>query len=329
MSTRDRILSLFRSQNDSYISGQEISNQLNISRAAVWKQVKALRELGFIIDSKHSQGYRLIEAPDLIFGTDIENRLDTEIIGHKVVSVQETDSTNIQIRGMAERGAREGTVLIADRQSAGRGRLGRRWESPSGVNLYCSILLKPQMPVQQAPQLTFLSAVAVAETLNQVCHLDARVKWPNDILVGGAKISGLLNEMNAETEQIHYVILGVGINLNMTADQFPPELNYPATSAFLETGREVDRVLFLKILLERLDRYYREFIEHGFGPIRSRWEALCGVMNQRVSVTLQSGVLTGTVVGLDPDGALRVQSDDGRVERILAGDVRPLALQEC
>lgn len=324
MSTRDRILGLFRSQKDSYLSGQEISDKLNISRAAVWKQVKALRELGFTIDAKHSQGYRLIDAPDLLLSADVERDLDTQIVGGNIISVQEIASTNSRIRELAEQGAQEGTVLVADRQSAGRGRLGRRWESPSGVNLYCSILLKPQIPVQQAPQLTFLSAVAATETLNQVCNLSANVKWPNDILVKGAKISGLLNEMNAETEQIHYVILGIGINLNMTADQFPQELNYPATSALIETGTPVDRVHFLQVFLERLDQYYLEFKQQGFAPIRKRWENLCNLMNQRVTVEQQTQVIKGTVVGIDLDGALRVQCDDGQIERILAGDVKPL-----
>jgi BirA family transcriptional regulator, biotin operon repressor / biotin---[acetyl-CoA-carboxylase] ligase len=324
LSTRDSILDLFRTQKDAYLSGQEISDKLNISRAAVWKQIKALRELGFTIDAKHSQGYRLVDAPDLLLSADVVHGLNTKIVGGKVISVQEIGSTNSRIRELAEQGAQEGTVLISDRQSAGRGRLGRRWESPSGVNLYCSILLKPQMPVQQAPQLTFLSAVAATETLNQVCHLSANVKWPNDILVKGAKISGLLNEMNAETEQIHYVILGIGINLNMTAEQFPQELNYPATSALIETGTPVDRILFLQTFLEKLDQYYLEFIQQGFAPIRKRWENLCNIMNQKVAVVQQSHTITGTVVGIDFDGALQVQCDDGQIERILAGDVKPL-----
>ncbi|MEA3544193.1 MAG: biotin--[acetyl-CoA-carboxylase] ligase, partial [Thermodesulfobacteriota bacterium] len=234
------------------------------------------------------------------------------------------DSTNVQARRLAEAGSLEGTVVVADRQSAGRGRLGRRWESPPGVNLYCSILLRPGIPVQQAPQLTFLSAVAVAETLNKVCQLSARVKWPNDILVGGAKISGLLNEMNAETEQIHFVILGVGVNLNMSEAQFPHNLNYPATSALLETGKPVDRLLFLRTFLQCLDVCYSEFLQEGFIPIRRRWENLCDMMNMQVEVDQGVGNLRGVIVGLDSDGALRLQLDNGQIERVLAGDVSPI-----
>ena len=324
MTSRDKILNLFRSHPEQYLSGEEISRSLDISRAAVWKQVEALRDLGFEIEAKHSSGYRLVAAPDILLATEIEHKLNTQLLGRSVISLSEIDSTNTEARRLAEAAALEGTVVVADRQSAGRGRLGRRWESPSGVNLYCSILLRPDIPLHQASQLTFLSAVAVAETLKAVCGLAAKVKWPNDILVNGAKISGLLNEMSAETEQIHFVILGIGVNLNMLADQFPQELNYRATSALLESGQRVDRLLFLRSLLQRLDGYYCEFLRAGFRPIRRRWEGLCNTINAEVVVDMGACQLTGTVVGIDSDGALRLQLENGVVEKILAGDVRPV-----
>lgn len=321
MTSRDKILSLFRSQPDAFVSGQQISQTLNITRAAVWKQVELLREQGFAIEAQRSKGYRLLDGPDLLLAADIEKDLNCRKLVTNLVCLPEIDSTNARARQLAEQDAAEGMVVIADRQSAGKGRLGRRWESPSAVNLYCSILLRPQIPVQQAPQLTFLSAVAVAETLKQLYQLPATVKWPNDVLVNGKKIAGLLNEMNAETEQIHFVILGVGVNLNMTVAQFPEQLNYPATSVLLETGEKIERVRFVREFLLRLDAYYDEFLQEGFRPIRRRWEALCDLMNVRVEVDQR---LQGVVVGLDTDGALRLQLDDGRVERIMAGDVRPL-----
>ncbi len=324
MTSRDRILNLFRNNPGEYVSGEKISHLLHISRAAVWKQVKVLREAGFEIEAKHSLGYRLLATPDLLVAAEIENGLNCQLIGRTVVALTETDSTNLQARRLGEEGAIAGTVVVADRQTAGRGRLGRRWESPAGVNLYCSILLRPQIPVQQAPQLTFLSAVAVAETLKEVCQLTTEVKWPNDILASGAKISGLLNEMNSETEQIHFVILGVGINLNMVATQFPEDLNYPATSAFLETGRRVDRLFFLQTFLRRLDLHYQEFLREGFTPIRRRWESLCKLINTQVRVDQGANSCCGTVVGLDLDGALRLQLNNGSVERIVAGDIQPV-----
>lgn len=324
MTSRDQILSLFRRQPGEFISGQDICAELSISRAAVWKQVEMLRDHGFDIEAQRSRGYRLLGGPDLLLAAEIETGLQTKLVGRSLVCQEELDSTNAKARQLADEGAADGTVIIADRQSAGRGRLGRRWESPPSVNLYCSILLRPQIPVQQAPQLTFLSAVAVAESLNSLYQLSARVKWPNDILINGAKIAGLLNEMNAETEQVHFVVLGVGVNLNMTTGQFPDEILYPATSVLLETGKTIDRAVFTREFLQRLDGYYCEFLEEGFGPIRRRWEALCDLMNKRVQVDQNPGVLQGTVVGLDSDGALRLQLDNGTVERILAGDVKPL-----
>lgn len=318
-SSRERILELLRRHSADWLSGEHISRELGLSRTAVWKQIKALRALGISIEAQHARGYRLLEAPDLLFSADVLAGLNSRIIPRSLELLPATDSTNLQLRKKAEAGAEEGTVLVADQQLAGKGRLGRPWASPAGVNLYCSLLLRPHIPVQQAPQFTFLSAVAVVDALESVCSITAEVKWPNDILVGGAKIAGLLNEMSAETEQINYVVLGIGVNLNMTTDQFPKELNYPATSVLLETGRQVTRRYFLRELLGRLDFYYCEFLDQGFAPIRQRWEQLCPIINHRVRVNDE---LIGTVVGLEADGALRLQLDSGQVERVVAGDVR-------
>lgn len=319
LSSRDRILDLLRQHTTVWLSGEKISRELHLSRTAIWKQIKVLRALGISIEAQHARGYRLTDAPDLLFSADVLEGLNPIVIPRSLELVATLDSTNLQLKKKAEAGAPEGTVLVADQQLAGKGRLGRQWISPAGVNLYCSVVLRPQIPVQQAPQLTFLSVVAIVDVLETVGKVKAEVKWPNDILVGGAKIAGLLNEMSAETEQVNYVVLGLGINLNMTADQFPSELNYPATSVLLATGQPVARGIFLRALLERLDFYYAEFLEQGFAPIRRRWEQLCPIINRRVSVN--SGPVC-TVVGLEADGALRLQSDTGTIERILAGDVR-------
>lgn len=321
LSSRDRILELLRQHAPVWLSGEKISRELQLSRTAVWKQIKALRARGLSIEAQHARGYRLLAAADVLLSADVLAGLDTQIIPRSLEILPTVDSTNLQLKTKAEAGAPEGTVVVADQQLAGKGRLGRQWASPAAVNLYCSVLLRPHIPVQQAPQLTFLSAVAVVDVLAAVGKVKAEVKWPNDILVGGAKIAGLLNEMSAETEQINYVVLGIGINLNMIADQFPPELNYPATSVLLATGSPVVRRVFLRALLQRLDFYYAEFLADGFAPIRRRWEQLCPILNQRVTVDAD---LVGTVVGLDTDGALRLQLETGAVERIVVGDVRPV-----
>jgi len=186
------------------------------------------------------------------------------------------------------------------------------------------VLLRPQLSPLDAPQLTFLSAVATAEVLDEVCGLNARVKWPNDVLVNGRKIAGLLNELGAETEQIHFLVLGIGLNVNMSADQFPADLRYPATSVMLETGTTQARLPLVRALLRRIDELYHDLLAEGFGPLRRRWEARFDLLDRQVEVDQGQQIITGVVAGLDADGALRLFLPDGRSQRILVGDVRPI-----
>lgn len=324
MTSREQIIRLFRNRPGEYISGQEICSALQISRAAVWKQVEQLRDLGFEIEARRARGYRLLDSPDLLLPTDITLDLDTNLVGRQIHCETEINSTNQLAQQLAAQGAPEGLVVLAEAQLAGRGRMGRRWESPAGINVYCSILLKPQIPPRQAPQLTFLSAVATAEALKDLYGIDARVKWPNDILVGGRKIAGLLNELSAETEQIHALVLGIGINVNMTAAQFPDELRYPATSVLIETGDLHPRLALVRLLLQKIDDLYTEFLAEGFAPLRRRWESLFDLLDRQVEVDLGKRCISGVVGGLESDGALKIFLPDGSIERVMAGDVRPI-----
>ncbi|AMV71681.1 biotin--[acetyl-CoA-carboxylase] ligase [Desulfuromonas carbonis] len=323
---REAILDLFHHRGDSFVSGAELSALLGISRSAVWKQIGVLRELGYQIEAVPSRGYRLLTTPDTLIAAEIQAGLSTRLIGREIVSLARTDSTNQRATELAEAGAVEGTVVIAEEQSLGKGRLGRRWASPPGVNLYLSVLLRPPILPWDAPQLTFLSAVAVARAIAAEPGMAPEVKWPNDLLLGGRKVAGLLNEMRAETEGIHHVVLGIGVNLNMTADQFPADLRYPATSLCLESGRPVCRSAFARRLLEHLDLLYTEYLQSGFEPVRSAWEGFFRLTGSAVEVDCQQRLVRGTVRGIDSDGALLVEDDRGGCERILAGDVRPLAL---
>ena len=324
MNSREKIVRLLRDHSGEYLSGRQISQSLQISRAAVWKQIEQLRAAGFEIDARRAQGYCLRSLPDLLLVDDIMRDLATKVVGQQVDCVKKLSSTNLTAREAAAAGAPEGLVVLADSQSAGRGRLGRNWASPEGVNIYCSVLLRPQLSPQDAPQLTFLSAVATAEVLDEVCGLNARVKWPNDVLVNGRKIPGLLNELGAETEQIHFLVLGIGLNVNMSADQFPADLRYPATSVMLETGTTQARLPLVRALLRRIDELYHDLLAEGFGPLRRRWEARFDFLDRQVEVDQGQRIISGVVAGLDTDGALRLFLPDGRSERILAGDVRPV-----
>lgn len=320
----EQVLRLLRRHLDRYLSGEELSAALGVTRSAVWKQIRALRGAGYRIEAVPSRGYRLQAAPDRLLAAEIGAGLATRLVGREIVACEQIDSTNLRAWQLGEAGAGAGTVVVADAQSAGKGRLGRSWASPPGVNLYLSLLLRPLLEPRDAPQLTFLSSVAVAAAIERCCGLTPNVKWPNDVLLRGRKVAGLLNEMSAETESIHFVVLGIGVNLNMSADQFPPDLRYPATSLAIELGRPVARAGFCRILLEELDRFYSLYECRGFAAIREAWLGYFHLHGRRVTVENLQRCQEGTVAGLDRDGALLLQLDDGTVERIVAGDLRPL-----
>ena len=318
------ILRLLRTETG-YISGEHLSKVLGVSRTAAWKHISALRKNGFNIEAVPSRGYRLISSPGSIDPHDVGVHLNSSRIGRRLEYLKHTTSTNADAFKLAENGAIEGTVVLADSQSGGKGRRGRVWASPAGVNLYCSVVLRPDIMPYEAPQLTFISAVAVARAIELTTSLTAEIKWPNDLLISGKKVAGLLNEMSAETDGINFVILGIGVNLNMATGQFPDDLRHPATSLFLESGSVVDRSRFAGTMLNELDRLYTDFLAHGFGPVREEWQRRCNANGRRVLVNDSGTECTGgQFVGIDTDGALLLRADDDVLHRITCGDVRVL-----
>jgi BirA family biotin operon repressor/biotin-[acetyl-CoA-carboxylase] ligase len=318
------ILRLFREQSG-FVSGELLSRELGISRTAVWKHISALRCEGYSVEAVPSRGYRLLSSPDSLAAEEITAQLHTAVIGKRIVSLKQTGSTNSEAFRLAEEGAAEGTVVMADAQTGGKGRLGRVWASPSGTNLYCSVILRPIIRPYEAPQLTFLSAVAVARAIERTTAVKPEIKWPNDVLIGGKKVAGLLNEMSAETDGINFVILGIGVNLNMQADQFPDDIRHPATSLFLETGVRIGRTRYAALLLNELDLLYTDFLHQGFGPVREEWQKHCNANGRRVVISNGAREdISGIFAGIDTDGALLVEASGGKIERILSGDVRVL-----
>ena len=317
------ILRLFREAGRGFVSGELISRELQVSRTAVWKHINGLRDAGYKIEAIPSRGYHLLSSPDILSEEEVREKLNTSRIGRRLVCLPETTSTNADAFHLAEAGAEEGTTVIADAQNGGKGRRGRVWSSPAGVNLYCSIVLRPEIMPHEAPQLTFLSAVAAARAIEGTTALNPEIKWPNDVLINGRKVAGLLNEMSAETDRVNFVILGIGVNLNMTCAQFPADLRSPATSLLLEQGLPVNRAQFAARMLGELDRLYTDFLLNGFGPVRDEWQRRCNA-NGREVVVSEAGVETvrGMFHGIDGDGALLLRFPDGMVERILSGDVR-------
>ncbi len=321
---REAILSLFHQTPDGFVSGERISDELGVSRTAVWKHIRNLRQAGYQIEAIPSRGYQLQQSPDVLMPEAIQSGLDCQLVGSRIISLEEADSTNLQASRLGDEGADDGLVVIADRQSSGKGRMGRQWESPGGVNLYASILLRPPVMPFEAPKLTFLSAVAVCRAIKNCTALQPTVKWPNDILLNGAKVAGLLNEMSSETDQVHYVVLGIGVNLNMRAEQFPDDLRYPATSLAIASGKVVSRLAFTRSLLQELDAIYQLYLEQGSAPVFTAWTELCDLTGKRVQVDCNNLLIEGTMVGLGDDGALLVRTSAGKIESIYAGDVRPL-----
>jgi BirA family biotin operon repressor/biotin-[acetyl-CoA-carboxylase] ligase len=245
-----------------------------------------------------------------------------KLIGREIYYFPEIDSTNRQARDQGRRGAREGTVVLADFQSQGKGRLGRSWESPAGVNLYASIILRPPIPPKLAPQITLLAGVATANALARASGLDPRVKWPNDIVLRGKKVAGILSEMEANDTKTQFVILGIGVNVNWPSEDIPPDLREIATSLRAEGGREIPRTLIAAEVFEELEQAYTSFLREGFSPrLREEWNRLSWINGKRVTVRLSDKTISGEALGLDTDGALLLLDQEGKTHRFIAGEV--------
>jgi BirA family biotin operon repressor/biotin-[acetyl-CoA-carboxylase] ligase len=316
---KHKILNLLRSSGTGFLSGEELARKCGISRTMVWKHVKTLEREGFGIEAVPSQGYRIISVPDTIRLDDLRRGVKTTVIGGDIQLLPTVASTNTRAMELASQGAPEGTVVIAETQTGGKGRLGRTWISPRG-NLYLSVILRPDIPMHKAPLITLMGAVAVASSIRQSLGLSAGIKWPNDILIAGKKVSGLLTEMSAEQDCIRHVVLGIGVDVNMPLAELPPELRPLSTTLAAEAGRTIDRTEFARALLERLDQGYHAFLEAP-SAVLSEWESLNVTISSRVRVSGARESLEGMAQGIDPEGRLIIKQDDGTVRTVAAGDV--------
>lgn len=312
---------------EGFVSGQEICLRTGVSRAAVWKQVEALRRQGFSIEGISSVGYKLHGVPDVLRIMEMVPGFQTERIGRKIIAKEETGSTNNEAWVLGQRGEEEGTVVLAESQVAGKGRRGRRWVSPPGENLYLSVLLRPTLLPSETPLITVMAAVSLCETISTLYPLSPGIKWPNDILLEGRKVAGILAEIHAEQEGINFLVLGIGVNLNMKEETFPREILYPATSIALCLGRDVERVTFARGLIESLDRDYDRLLKGGASRIRKRWMQLCVHPGAELEVYTPKGILCGRFQGIDEEGAMLLETERSRTEKIRAGDVTRVSRQ--
>lgn len=311
----------FLDAGDACLSGERLAGDLGISRAAVSKHLAVLRERGFSLDASPRRGYRLLAWPDALTPEAVLPQLLTQHLGRTLIHRDECESTNTLAFSEGVAGAPHGLTVVADAQTSGRGRRGREWHSAKGDGLYASVLLRPELMPQAAPPLAFAAAVAVAEALEETLDLEPRLKWPNDVLLGGRKICGILLEMSAEPERVAFVVCGIGLNVNATS--LPPELSDRATSLRQELGTPVARPLVLAPILASLERWVDRYVDEGFAPLRQAWLARAAHLGQEVRVETPNGTILGVAETLDADGALVLRLSTGESKRILVGDVWP------
>lgn len=316
---KDEVLRLLRNSRSGHVSGAALAAAMGVSRTAVWKHIKSLEREGYAIEAVPSKGYRLTASPDVIVVGDVKQRLGTKTIGKEVLHYDEAVSTNTLAMDIAQKGAVDGTVVIAETQTGGKGRLGRAWISPRG-NLYMSVILRPAVPISKAPLLTLMGAVAVASGVRKYCGVPAGIKWPNDILLSGKKVSGLLTEMSAEPDRIRHIVLGIGVNVNMDSSALHPDVRKTSTTLAAAAGKSVDRTALLRALLAELDLWYHRFLK-GNTEVLTAWKELNVTLGHRVAVNGGGAKLEGLARGVDAEGRLILELDDGTLRQVAAGDV--------
>lgn len=302
-----------------YVSGQELCEQLGVSRTAVWKVIRQLQEEGYAIEAVRNRGYRLSDSGDVFTAAEIKSLLHTKKIGQNLVFLDVVDSTNNEARRQAEQGAPDGTLVVAVEQSAGKGRRGRSWVSISGTGVWMSLVLRPDFPPECASMLTLVAAMAVRAGIHQVTGLDGQIKWPNDVVLGGKKVCGILTEMSTEMEQIRYVIPGIGINVGIR--EFPEEIKDVATSLLLCTGKTVKRAVLTAAVAEAWEYYYEKFLSTmDLSLLKEDYDKALVNLGRQVKVLAPGGAYTGISQGINERGELLVETEEG-LRTVMSGEV--------
>jgi BirA family biotin operon repressor/biotin-[acetyl-CoA-carboxylase] ligase len=322
---------LYAGSSTGYVSGQQLCETLGVTRQAVWKTIKQLKEYGYQIESVPKKGYRLLEAPEHMMAEDIACRFSKENICHYVEYYDEVDSTNLRVKQLAEQGAEEGTLVVADCQTAGRGRKGRNWLSKPHTGIWMSLLLKPDLVPEQVSSITLVTALAVANACdrllkNKGIDLYTQIKWPNDILLRQKKICGILTEMSSERDYVHYIVVGIGINVN--TDSFPESISQIATSVLIESGIRISRQEFIAAVLEDFSKYYQNYLQVGnLSALKEDYNFRLINRGRKVQVLYgmqeqikKENIQTGTALGIDDTGALLVDTGK-KTETVLSGEV--------
>lgn len=318
---KEEIINLLKENEDNFISGEKISEKLGISRAAVWKHIKSIKEDGYEIESVSRKGYKLISSPDLLTFEEVNPYLNTNYIGKDIRYYNTIDSTNTKAKELGTAGAKEGTVVISEEQTGGRGRLGRQWVSPKFKGIWMSIILKPDIEPMEASKITQIGAAAVCMSINEL-GLKATIKWPNDIVLNGKKVCGILTEMSGELNKINYIVMGIGINVNIESEDFPGDIKDIATSIKIEAGEKIKRKELVASIFNNFEQLYDEFINSG--TIKKSIN-ICrensALIGNDVKIIKRNEEVFAKAIGLTEDGELIVEYNDGKVDKIVSGEV--------
>jgi len=320
-STRNQLINLLAKNQDHYISGQSLSEELKISRSAVWKHMNELKKDGYIIEGLPRKGYRIIDFPNKMSENTLKWGLDTKWMGQEIIHKNSTTSTQTIAHELARDNAKHGTVIIADEQIKGKGRMNRDWLSAKNKGIWMSVILKPSIPPHLAPQLTLLTATVLADVIYKSTLMKPQIKWPNDILINGKKVAGILTEMQAEQDQIQYVVIGIGINTLHELHDLPKDLRNKMTSIKLSTDTVLDSNTFLQSLFTIFESTYSEYIDKGFSEIKLKWESYGFKVGKPISIKTLKRSWTAIFHGIATDGALLVKNSDGTIEKLYSAEI--------
>ena len=319
ITVKTKILKMLK-EADGYVSGQDICEELHVSRTAVWKVIKQLQEEGYQIEAVRNKGYCLEKSADVITKAELSSCMDSQWMGKNLVYYDETDSTNTRAKALAEQGALSGTLVVADCQMSGKGRRGRSWVSPRFANIYMTLILKPQISPSCASMLTLTAAMAVLAGIKEVTGLETEIKWPNDLVYGGKKVCGILTEMSAELDCIHYVVIGMGINVNLT--EIAEEVAKTATSLRIEAGQPVSRSALIAAVIRWFEVYYQKFLEtEDLSLLMEEYNEKLANQGREVRVLAPSGDYCAVSRGINKSGELLVELEDGTLQKVVSGEV--------
>lgn len=318
---RKRLLDAFTNSEKEFLSGQHLAELIGCTRTAVWKHIEVLRKEGYELEAVRRKGYRIVKVPEKITANEVRLGLTTKRLGQHIHYEESVDSTQKIALRLSLDGAPEGTVVIAEEQTAGRGRMARPWHSPKYTGVWMSVILRPDLLPQKAPQLTLIVAVAVVQAIEELTTLHPQIKWPNDLLINGKKITGILTEMQAESDRINSVIIGIGMNVNQEKDSYPEELRSIATSLLIETGNKVNRAELIRQVLSKLEHLYDLYLQEGFYPIKILWESYAISIGKMITARMLQGNIYGKALGITDDGVLIMEDEQGKIHYIYSADI--------